>query len=49
VKGPQVTWTLIPESTMKFAAFMARTGAIKEGPKDCSERFFAELRGQPSS
>ena len=32
VEGPQVSWTMTPEHTMKFAAFMAEVGSIKAPP-----------------
>jgi NitT/TauT family transport system substrate-binding protein len=42
VSGPQVRWTMAPENSMKFAAFMASVGSIKEAPKSWKEMFFPE-------
>jgi NitT/TauT family transport system substrate-binding protein len=49
IAGPDVTWTLTPTSTMKFAAFMAKTAQIKEPPTGWQDLFFAELRAKPGS
>ncbi len=43
VAGPQVKWTLTPESTMKFAHFMAETGALKATPSSWKDYFFPEI------
>ena len=43
VSGPQVRWTMTPENTMKFAAFMASVGSIKEAPKSWKDLFFPEV------
>jgi len=43
VSGPQVRWTMAPESTMKFANFMASVGSIKEAPKSWKDLFFPEV------
>jgi NitT/TauT family transport system substrate-binding protein len=43
VSGPQVRWTMTPEHTMKFAAFMASVGSIKEAPKSWKDMFFPEV------
>src|SRR4029077_7378014 len=47
--GPQVTWTLTPEHTMKFADFMAETGAIKARPAVWRDLFFPEIHDLPGS
>ncbi|HEX9462842.1 MAG TPA: ABC transporter substrate-binding protein [Alphaproteobacteria bacterium] len=47
--GPQVRWTLVPENTMKYAAFMHRVGSIKEAPASWQDLFFPEIHGQPGS
>jgi NitT/TauT family transport system substrate-binding protein len=47
--GPQVTWTLTPEHTMKFAAFMAEVGAIKVKPTAWKDLFFVEIHDLPGS
>jgi NitT/TauT family transport system substrate-binding protein len=49
VSGPQVTWTMTPENTMKFAAFMAEVGTIKAPPASWKELFFPELHDRPGS
>jgi NitT/TauT family transport system substrate-binding protein len=43
VSGPQVRWTLVPESTMKFARFMQTTGALKAVPESWRDYFFPEI------
>jgi NitT/TauT family transport system substrate-binding protein len=47
--GPQVTWTLTPEQTMKFADFMAEVGSIKVKPASWKDLFFAEIHDLPGS
>jgi NitT/TauT family transport system substrate-binding protein len=43
ISGPQVRWTMAPEHAMKFAAFMASVGSLKEAPKSWKELFFPEI------
>ena len=43
VSAPQVRWTMTPEHTMNFAAFMASVGSIKEAPKSWKDMFFPEV------
>jgi len=43
ISGPQVRWTMAPERTMNFAAFMASVGSIKEAPKSWKDMFFPEV------
>ena len=43
ISGPQVRWTMAPEHTMNFAAFMASVGSIKEAPKSWKDMFFPEV------
>jgi NitT/TauT family transport system substrate-binding protein len=43
VSGPQVRWTMAPENSMKFAAFMASVGSLKEAPKSWKDLFFPEV------
>jgi NitT/TauT family transport system substrate-binding protein len=46
--GPDVTWTMTPTATMKFAKFMRRVGSIKHEPASWQDMFFpeiAELKG----
>jgi NitT/TauT family transport system substrate-binding protein len=47
--GPQVKWTMTPDSTMKFAEFMHSVGTIKEKPADWKELFFPEIHDLPGS
>jgi NitT/TauT family transport system substrate-binding protein len=49
VSGPQVKWTLAPQNTMKFAAFMHAVGAIKIAPASWKDFFFPELHGAAGS
>lgn len=49
IAGPKVNWTMTPESTMKYAQFMVKTGAIKEAPKSWQDLFFAELHDRKGS
>src|SRR5437763_1684259 len=43
ISGPQVRWTMTPEHTMNFAAFMASVGSIREAPKSWKDMFFPEV------
>jgi NitT/TauT family transport system substrate-binding protein len=43
ISGPQVQWTMAPLNTMKFAAFMASVGSLKETPKSWKDLFFPEV------
>jgi len=43
VAGPQVRWTMTPESTMKYADFMAEVGTIKAKPSSWKDYFFPEI------
>ena len=43
ISGPQVKWTMEPLNTMKFAAFMASVGSLKEAPKSWKDLFFPEV------
>ena len=47
--GPQVRWTMTPESSMKFADFMAQVGTLKLKPADWKELFFPEVHMLPGS
>ncbi|MFM9847744.1 MAG: ABC transporter substrate-binding protein [Hyphomicrobiaceae bacterium] len=47
--GPQVKWTMTPQSTMKFAEFMHSVGTIKDKPTDWKELFFPEIHDLPGS
>jgi len=43
VADPQVEFTMTPRSTMVFADFLYRTGAIKDLPKSWKEMYFPEI------
>jgi NitT/TauT family transport system substrate-binding protein len=47
--GKQVRWTMVPENTVKYAAFMHAVGRIKAMPADWKELFFPELHSLPGS
>jgi len=47
--GKQVKWTMVPESTMKYAEFMHAVGSIKAMPADWKELFFPEVHALPGS
>ena len=47
--GPQVKWTMVPESTMKFAEFMHSVGSIKAMPSTWKDLFFPEIHSLPGS
>jgi ABC-type nitrate/sulfonate/bicarbonate transport system substrate-binding protein len=49
IAGPQVTWTMTPEQTMKYARFMQEVGSIKTAPKSWQDLFFPEIHGLPGS
>ena len=47
--GKQVKWTMVPESTMKYAEFMHAVGTIKVKPANWKDLFFPEVHGLPGS
>jgi len=49
ISGPQVQWTMAPLNTMKYAAFMASVGSLKEAPKSWKDLFFPEVHDLPGS
>jgi NitT/TauT family transport system substrate-binding protein len=49
VSAPQVRWTMVPESTMKFAQFMASVGTLKPTPASWRDYFFPEVHGMNGS
>jgi len=49
IRAPDNSFTVAPHATMKFAAFLARTGAIKAAPADWKELFFPEIHGREGS
>jgi NitT/TauT family transport system substrate-binding protein len=49
VAGPQVRWTMTPESTMKYADFMAEVGTLKNKPASWTDYFFPEIHDEKGS
>jgi NitT/TauT family transport system substrate-binding protein len=47
--GPQVTWTMTPQQTMKFATFMHEVGSTKAVPASWKDMFFPEIHDLPGS
>ncbi|MDR3538961.1 MAG: ABC transporter substrate-binding protein [Acetobacteraceae bacterium] len=47
--GRDVHWTMVPEATMRGAAFMADVGTIKVRPQSWKDYFFPEAYGLPGS
>ena len=47
--GKQVKWTMVPESTMKYAEFMHAVGSIKVKPSRWQDLFFPEVHNLPGS
>jgi NitT/TauT family transport system substrate-binding protein len=47
--GKDVQWTMVPDATMKAAAFMAEVGTIKVKPASWKDYFFPEAYGLPGS
>lgn len=46
---PQITWTMTPQKSLRFAEFMHAVGSIKEKPADWKELFFPEVHTLPGS
>jgi NitT/TauT family transport system substrate-binding protein len=40
---------MAPQNAMKFAAFMASVGTLKEAPKSWKDLFFPEVHDLPGS
>jgi NitT/TauT family transport system substrate-binding protein len=47
--GKEVKWTMVPESTVKYAEFMHAVGSIKVKPASWKDLFFPEVHGLPGS
>ena len=47
--GKEVKWTMVPESTVKYAEFMHAVGSIKIKPASWKDLFFPEVHGLPGS
>jgi len=49
MNDPQIVYTTTPQNVMKYADFMARTGAIKVKPDSWKDLFFPNVHGVPGS
>jgi NitT/TauT family transport system substrate-binding protein len=49
VTGPQVLYTLTPNSTLKYSDFMHKVGSIKKKPATWKDLFFPEIHHVPGS
>lgn len=49
MNDPQVVFTTTPQNVMKYADFMAKTGAIKVKPESWRDLFFPNVHGMPGS
>ncbi len=49
LRDPENRFTLAPQNTMKYAAFMQKIGMIPEAPKKWSDMFFPEAASLPGS
>jgi NitT/TauT family transport system substrate-binding protein len=49
MNDPQIVYTTTPQNIMKYADFMARTGAIKVKPDSWKDLFFPNVHGVPGS
>ena len=47
--GKEVKWTMVPESTLKYAEFMHAVGSIKIKPATWKDLFFPEVYALPGS
>jgi NitT/TauT family transport system substrate-binding protein len=49
MNDPQIVFTTTPQNVMKYADFMAKTGAIKVKPESWKELFFPNVHTMPGS
>lgn len=49
MNDPNIVFTTTPQNIMKFAEFMAKTGAIKAKPESWRDFFFANVHALPGS
>lgn len=49
MNDPQIVFTTTPQNVMKYADFMAKTGAIKIKPDTWKDLFFPNTHGMPGS
>ncbi len=49
IKDPENHWTVIPQRTMEYAAFMAKIGMIPAAPASWEDLFFPTIGSEPGS
>ena len=49
MNDPQIVYTTTPQNVMKYADFMAKTGAIKVRPESWKDLFFPNVHATPGS
>jgi NitT/TauT family transport system substrate-binding protein len=49
IKDPENRWTVIPQRTMEYAAFMAKIGMIPAAPASWKDLFFPTIGSEPGS
>ena len=49
MRNPEIRFTMAPEGTMKFAAFLHKVGRIKELPASWKDMFFPEIHHLPGN
>lgn len=49
MNDPQIRFTMAPEGTMRFAAFLHKIGTIKELPGSWKDMFFPEIHNLPGN
>ena len=49
VSGPQVRWTMTPEATQSYAAFMHTAGTVRVAPASWKDMFFPEAQALAGS
>jgi len=49
LKDPEITYTMTPKGTMKYADFMSQIGSIKVKPQSWKDLFFPEVHDLPGN
>ncbi len=49
IRGPNVTWTMVPQNNQAFANFMHAAGSVKRAPETWKDLFFPEIHNLPGS
>ena len=49
ISSPDVSFTTVPQNTMKYAEFMFRTGAMKSKPASWKDLFFPNVHDATGS